>query len=190
MRLHSNYLFSDQERENLEDPLVANFLNDESNYEKFLAFIESPNPETKTTLDSAFKSYYKNVKVTSYINKLIHFFSIDLDKKKNKYNANNMLILDRPIGEDGNITLKENLPSRLPTELNSMRLPLEELLENLELYEAWTTLSLKQKKILRLKYQYNLKDVEIAATLSETKQVISYNHKKAIQILRDALKDI
>lgn len=190
MGLHSNYSFSNEEKEKLRDPLVSNFLSEESNHKKFLDFIESPSHETKEALDSAFKAYYKEVKVISYINKLIYFYSIDLDKRKNKYNANNMLILDKPLGDDGSLTMKDNLPSHLPIELNSMRFPLEELLENLDLYQAYNSLSLKQKKILRLKYQYDMQDVEIAASLSETKQVISYNHKKAIEILRRAVKNI
>lgn len=85
--------------------------------------------------------------------------------------------------------MKDNVESQQHAVLYSCRFPLEELLEDLNLYKAWSTLSDKQKKVLTLKYQYNLKDVEIANILSETKQVISYNHNKAINILRRSVKD-
>jgi len=187
--LTCNYSFTQKGKEKLKEPIVSNFLKDEDNYQKFLAFIESPNHETKNALDFAFKSYYKRVKVIAYIDKLIHYFSMDLDKKRNKYHADHQLILDKPIGENGSMTIKDNLTTNYSPVLNACRFHLEELLEDLNLYEAWQTLSDKQKKILTLKYQYNLRDVDIANILSETKQVVSYNHNRAIQILRRSVKD-
>lgn len=184
-----NHLLTKKEREKLKDPLISNFLNEEENYKKFLEFIESPSFEAKVVLDSAFKEYYKKVKVISYIDKLIHFFSIDLDKKKNRYQANHRLILDKPIRENDSMTMKDSLATTQPSVLNSCGFPLEELLEDLHLYKAWNSLSLKQRKIITLKYQYNLKDVDIADILSDTKQVISYNHKKAIKILRSSVQN-
>lgn|GEM_PF-2683371 len=187
--MEHSYSFTTQEKERLKEPIVSNFLKDDENYQKFTAFIESPIHETKNALDSAFKTYYKWVKVIAYIDKLIHYYSMDLDKKRNKHHANHQLILDKPIGDNGSMTMKNNLASNQHPVLHSCQFPLEELLENLNLYKAWKTLSDKQKKILTLKYQYSLKDVELADILSETKQVISYNHNKAIKILRHSLKD-
>ncbi|MBD1221521.1 sigma-70 family RNA polymerase sigma factor [Virgibacillus halodenitrificans] len=183
-----SYSFTDNEREKLKDPIVSNFLSDESNHKKLLAFIEAPNQKTKNALDDAFKSYYKRIKIITYIDRLIHFYSIDLDKKKNKYDRNHMLVLDKPIGEDSDMTWKDNITTNQPPILNSCRFSLEELLEDLHIYKAWATLSVKQKKILTLKYQYNLRDVEIADILSDTKQVVSYNHHKALKILKRAAK--
>ena len=174
-------------REKLKDPLISNFLKEEENHKKYLEFIEFPSYETKNALDSSFKEYYKKVKVISYIDKLIHFFSIDLDKKKNRYQANHMLILDKPVRENDSMTMKDSLAATQPSVLNSCEFPLEELFEDLHLYKDWNSLPLKQRKIITLKYQYNLKDVDIADILSETKQVISYNHKKAIKTLRSAV---
>lgn len=184
-----SYLFNTKEKEKLNEPIVTNFLKEDDNSEKFKAFIESPSHESKNALDSAFKSYYKRVKIIAYINKLIHYYSVDLDKKINKYHANQQLILDKPISESGNTTMKDTVPFHQHPILYPSQLPLEELLEDLNLYKAWNSLSDKQKKVLTLKYQYNLKDIEIAETLSETKQVISYNHNKAIKILRRSIKD-
>lgn len=184
-----SYLFTKKEQKKLKEPIVSNFLKEEENHQKFMAFIESPNYKTKHALDSAFKSYYKRIKVIAYVDKLIHYYSMDLDKKNNKYYANQPLILDKPISDDSNMTMKDNIASEQQTDLHSCRFHLEDLLEDLNLYKAWSTLSDKQKKVLTLKYQYNLKNVEIADMLSESKQVISYNHKKAIDILRRSVKD-
>lgn len=79
--MNYSYLFTTQEQEKLKEPIVSNFLKDEDNHQLFMAFIESPTHETKDALDSAFKSYYKRVKVITYIDKLIHYYSMDLDKK-------------------------------------------------------------------------------------------------------------
>lgn len=184
-----SYLFTNQEKEKLKEPIVSNFLKDNDNYQKFKAFIESPNHETKNALDSAFKSYYKKIKVITYIDKLIHYFSMDLDKKRNKHHVNHQLILDKPIGENGSMTMKDNITTNQSSILNTCRFPLEELLEDLHLYEAWQSLSDKQKEILTLKYQYDLKDVEVANIVSVSKQVISYNHNKALKILRRSVKN-
>lgn len=191
MKLEPSYSFTTQEREKLKEPIVLNFLKVEANYQKFSAFIESPSPEIKNELDSAFKAYYKRAKVIAYIDKLIHYYSIDLDKRINKYRATQQLILDNPISENesGNTTMKDTLPSYEQPMLDSSQLPLEELFEDLNLYKAWNSLSDKQKRVLTLKYQYNLKDVEIADIICETKQVISYNHNKAIKVLRQSVKD-
>lgn len=186
INLETSYSFTLKEKAKLKEPIVENFLKIEANYQLFSAFIESPSPEIKNALDSAFKAYYKRVKVIAYIDKLIHYYSMDLDKKINKYNAKQQLILDKPISESG--TMKDIVPSNQQPILYSFQLPLEELLEDLNLYKAWNSLSDKQKKVLTLKYQYNFKDIEIADILSETKQVISYNHNKAIKVLRQSVK--
>ncbi|WP_405096980.1 hypothetical protein [Oceanobacillus sp. FSL H7-0719] len=187
--MSQSYSFTIQEKEKLKEPIVSNFLKEEANHQKLKAFIESPNQETKHALDSAFRIYYKRVKVIAYIDKLIHYYSMDLDKRNNKHYANHQLILDKPIGEDGNTTLIDIIASEQHPALHPYRFSLEELLEDLNLYKAWNTLSDKQKEVLTLKYQYNLKDVDIAEVLSESKQVISYNHNKAIIILRRSVKD-
>ena len=80
--MNRSYSFTIQERKKLKDPIVSNFLKDDDNRQKFSSFIDSPNDETKKELDSAFRSYYKRVKVIAYLDKLIHFYSIDLDKKR------------------------------------------------------------------------------------------------------------
>lgn len=187
--MNHSYFFTKQEKTKLKEPIVLNFLKDEDNQRKFTAFMESQNHEARQALDSAFKAYYKRVKVIAYIDKLIHFYSMDLDKRNNKYHASQQLILDKPIGDDGSATLMDSLASEQQSLLSSCGFPLEELLEDLNLYKAWQTLSDKQKKVLTLKYQYNLKDIEIAEMLSETKQVISYNHNRALSILRRAAKE-
>ncbi len=74
------------------DPVIHFFLQDQKNRDLLSSFLAKPCPKNKVRLDNAFKVHYKKAKVISYINKLIHFFSIDFDKKVNRYYSRNIFL--------------------------------------------------------------------------------------------------
>ena len=65
----------------MEQPIVRSFLQSKYNYNLFEEAITNPTPENKQILDQTFKSHFKKIKVIDYVSKLIHYYSIDLQKK-------------------------------------------------------------------------------------------------------------
>lgn len=171
------------------DPVIHLFLEDQKNRELLSTFLAEPCPENKNRLDNAFKVHYKKAKVISYINKLIHFFSIDFDKKVNRYHRRN-IFLSSLVKDESNG--QELLPKglELQKDIYESVLNNQGLLQTIsseELLNAIKTLSNKQLLILDLKYSRNLNNKEIAHILNESPQTISYNLRTAIKRLRTKL---
>lgn len=168
------------------DPVIHFFLQDQKNRDLLSSFLAEPCPENKIRLDNAFKAHYKKAKVISYINKLIHFFSIDFDKKVNRYYSRN-IFLSSFAKDENNV---HELPSKQLEQQNDLYdtvLNSQGLLQSIsseELFHAIKTLSSKQLLILDLKYSQNLSNKEIAQILNESPQTISYNLRTAIKKLK------
>jgi len=168
------------------DPVIHFFLQEQKNRDLLSSFFEEPCPENKARLDNAFKVHYKKAKVISYINKLIYFYSIDLDKKVNRYYSRN-IFLSSFVKDEKNA---QELPSKqleLQKDLSDTILNDQGLLQSIsseELFHAMKTLSSKQLLILELKYSQNLSNKEIAYILNTSPQTISYNLRTALKKLR------
>ncbi|MGH0425666.1 MULTISPECIES: sigma-70 family RNA polymerase sigma factor [Bacillus] len=180
-------------QEKLEDPIMRNFLKDSDNYGLFLNAMEKPTNDNKQLLDKAFKSYFKKVKIISYISNLIYFYSIGFDKKVSINNKRNILNLDKPITNEGeNHTTILDLMSDDLTDITYMQFEkkqthLKEHITDELLYEGLSLLSKKQLEILNLYYVHQYNNKQISRILSVSEQTISYNHKKALKILKSQL---
>ena len=180
-------------QEKLENPIMRNFLGDSDNYELFLNTMEKPTNDNKQLLDKAFKSYFKKVKIISYISNLIYFYSIGFDKKVSINNERNILNLDKPITNQGeNHTTILDLMSDDLTDITYMQFEkkqthLKEHITDELLYEGLSLLSKKQLEILNLYYVHQYNNKQISRILSVSEQTISYNHKKALKILKSQL---
>ncbi|MFD5261185.1 sigma factor-like helix-turn-helix DNA-binding protein [Bacillus wiedmannii] len=180
-------------QEKLEDPIMRNFLKDSDNYGLFLNAMEKPTNDNKQLLDKAFKSYFKKVKIISYISNLIYFYSIGFDKKVSINNKRNILNLDKPITNEGeNHTTILDLMSDDLTDVTYMQFEkkqthLKEHITDELLYEGLSLLSKKQLEILNLYYVHQYNNKQISRILSVSEQTISYNHKKALKILKSQL---
>lgn len=182
-------VFSDKHVAKLKEPLIQNFLCDDYHYQLFQNYVEDPKPENQEKLDHAFKEYYKRIKTIAYLNKLIYFFTIDYDKKVSTHTHRNLLSLDAPLYRSkDSTTAKENIKGdRLEYFDLPPNIPLPERIANIGLYNKWHKgLTDKQRKILSLKYECNFSNEYVAHYLNESKQTVSYNHKKAIEELRSA----
>ncbi|MGG0358466.1 sigma-70 family RNA polymerase sigma factor [Bacillus tropicus] len=180
-------------QEKLEDPIMRNFLKDSDNYRLFLNAMEKPTNDNKQLLDKAFKSYFKKVKIISYISNLIYFYSIGFDKKVSINNKRNILNLDKPITNEGeNHTTILDLMSDELTDITYMQFEkkqthLKEHITDELLYEGLSLLSKKQLEILNLYYVHQYNNKQISRILSVSEQTISYNHKKALKTLKSQL---
>ncbi|WP_233462285.1 sigma-70 family RNA polymerase sigma factor [Bacillus tropicus] len=180
-------------QEKLEDPIMRNFLKDSDNYVLFLNAMEKPTNDNKQLLDKVFKSYFKKVKIISYISNLIYFYSIGFDKKVSINNKRNILNLDKPITNEGeNHTTILDLMSDDLTDITYMQFEkkqthLKEHITDELLYEGLSLLSKKQLEILNLYYVHQYNNKQISRILSVSEQTISYNHKKALKTLKSQL---
>lgn len=177
-------------QEKLEDPIMRNFLKDSDNYVLFLNAMEKPTNDNKQLLDKVFKSYFKKVKIISYISNLIYFYSIGFDKKVSINKKRNILNLDKPITNEGeNHTTILDLMSDDLTDITYMQFEkkqthLKEHITDELLYEGLNLLSKKQLEILNLYYVHQYNNKQISRILSVSEQTISYNHKKALKTLK------
>ncbi|MGE7840579.1 sigma-70 family RNA polymerase sigma factor [Lysinibacillus sp. NPDC093712] len=171
------------------DPVILFFLQDQKNRDLLSSFLAEPCLENKVRLDNAFKVHYKKAKVISYINKLIHYYSIDFDKKVNRYYRRN-IFLSSFVKDENNAQEFPSKQLELQKDLYDTVLNNQGLLQSIsseELLHAIKTLSSKQLLILDLKYSQNLSNKEIAHILNESPQTISYNLRTAIKKLRAKL---
>ncbi|MCM3358150.1 sigma-70 family RNA polymerase sigma factor [Psychrobacillus sp. MER TA 171] len=155
--------------------------------------IQEPTSYNEEKLNTSFARYYRKVKIINYISNLIYYYSIDFDKKLSKNSSRQLLILDSSTKSDGNdlnsvnkdflLTSKEDLTYKSFNNNNSIK----EQIINQNIYYALSHLSPKQLKILDLIYSYNCSNKEVAKILNESEQTISYNHKKAIEKLRNRI---
>lgn len=181
-------------KKKLDDPIMKNFLQDAAHYNLLIEALNQPCKENKEKLDLAFKKHYKNAKMISYLSKLIHFFSIDIDKKVSQYRKRNILSVDC---EDGIKNLnKGKIYQAEPWISSDKDLTYQEFqaaqnlknsISNELLFDSLKILSEKQLKILELKYSNGLTNKEIASVLKESEQTISYNHSKALKKIKEFL---
>src|SRR5699024_10518915 len=81
----------------LKNPLILNFLNNSENYYLVKKAILYPTKHNKEIVENAFKNHYENVVKIKYITNLIHFYSIDYDKRIRKQKEHFKLILDQEL---------------------------------------------------------------------------------------------
>ncbi|WP_448163577.1 sigma-70 family RNA polymerase sigma factor [Bacillus mobilis] len=186
--------FINKHKKKMEQPIVRSFLQSKYNYNLFEEAITNPTPENKQILDQTFKSHFKKIKVIDYVSKLIHYYSIDLQKKITLNKQRNVLNLDSTVAtKDGDMISKYDIIT-LDNEDNTYDKfiqnedNLQSHLSNELLIKSFFKLSKKQIKILNLFYLEEYTNKEIAKILGESEQTISYNHKSAIKKLKQSMQ--
>ncbi|AIQ53421.1 sigma-70 family RNA polymerase sigma factor [Paenibacillus sp. FSL R7-0331] len=116
----------------------------------------------------------------SYISSLLHYSSINLDKRNRKYNEKFSLIFDEVSeAEVSNITEGQIVDEHLFENL-------EDQISTPSLYAAFMALTKRERRILNLTMSQNLSDTDIALKLGVTQQSISKTKKNAITKLRNS----
>lgn len=177
----------------LQNEVIKSFLKQEKNEQLLAQVLMDPSQKNVIQLDKEFKAYYLKIKVIKYISSLIHFYTIDFDKKNNQRNRRYMLMLDAPkqVNDDDNTTsLIDVQPSKHTTEsdyFESMQ-TFQELIDSAKLYNAYQKLTSKQKKILDLIYIHGYNTQEVARLYKETPQNISNIHKRALKKIKESFE--
>ncbi len=185
--------FHIENKSQLQNEVIKSFLKQEKNEQLLSKSLNNPTPNNIEKLDKAFKEYYLKLKIIKYISSLIHFYTIDFDKKNNQVNRRFMLMLDAPVyeSENNSTALIDVQPSKYSTEkdfFDSMQ-TFQDTIESSELYNAYQKLTSKQKEVLDLIYihQYNTK--EVARLYKESPQNISNIHKRALNKIKEQLEN-
>lgn len=170
-------------KEFFENRLIRSFLAHPTNLILLQKVICEPTDENKLKLDRAFKSFYFNLRFTSYISSSIYFTAINFDKKHKKTQSRHPLTVDKPIGDGEEGTFKDLITDNTVDMVDNVIQTnhIQDYLEDPILIEAVDTLTNKQQEILYLSYVCNLSDTEISRMLKKSQQAISKSHKKAIE---------
>jgi RNA polymerase sigma factor (sigma-70 family) len=178
----------------LNEPIIKDFLKIPEHRSLLIEIINTENVDKRILLDQKFKVFYKRARIVKYIDSLIHFYSIDFDKKIRKVKNRFPLILDTQENGSSDVTsLLEVIPSSIPEPLdivtNEKAASLKEIVENENLYSALEKLTDKQLSVLELIYVKNLSNKEVANFFNESPQNISKVHKQTIKKLRVLLME-
>lgn len=175
--------FFSRNKGNIKNPLIKNFLSDNKNLQLLLKAITNPTRENKEMVDSAFQSHYAKVKKIKYISNLIHFFSIDFDKRKRKHSERTLLVLDKSVSDDVATTQKELIEDENQDIVNTIGTSLLDHIEDEKLAKALNCLTQKQLQILEMIYLKSISVKEIAILLQSTPQNISNHHRRSLKKL-------
>ncbi|WP_155010710.1 sigma-70 family RNA polymerase sigma factor [Priestia megaterium] len=183
--------FYNKYKKRLQEPVVSEFLHDSDFYNLFKKAISQPNRRNRDILDKEFRKYYRKVKIVKYISKLIHFYSIDYDKKNSLHKKRYITNLDEPsinLQSDNSTTKIEVLASQTPIEVHSLDNDFKDVLEEEKIQQAINMLPKKNKEILKYIYIQNLKNKEISKIMNISEQLVSYTHKSSLKKIRNFLK--
>ena len=174
------------------NPIIKNFLNCRKNNKLFSEIInsKSPSPEMYEEINKEFKKFYSEVRIVKYLSQLIHFNSINYDKRSRKIRQRNFLLLEGN-DENNNLSIEE---------LNSYNPDFVELIlsndntifshvENPRLYKSLSRLTTKQIKILELCFVYDIRVCDIANMLGVSQQHVYKTLKKSLDKIRKLIRE-
>ncbi|MBY7141576.1 sigma-70 family RNA polymerase sigma factor [Virgibacillus sp. NKC19-3] len=182
----------EQIKKTLDQPIMKTFLEDDENVELLINAMEHPTEFNFNKLDEVFGQHLQKARMMKYLINLIRIYSIDFDKKQRKLNDRFPLIVDKPLGDEGE---DETIGSLLATEdpdfvelyVKRNGQDLKEFISSMPLYQAIDELTEKQKSLMKLFYVDNLSNVEISEIFEESPQNISNIHRQALKKLRAIL---
>ncbi|WP_306008490.1 sigma-70 family RNA polymerase sigma factor [Bacillus sp. MMSF_3353] len=185
--------FTKKYAEAFKQPIIQNFLKNPNNNKIFMNYIQNPKSKCYIEeLDQSFKIFYKKAKIGRYLDNLIHFYSIDYDKKMRKINSRFLLTLNGSGKESTDNGLIEKLDKYCnEDEKTVMELiisnseGLQDQIENEFLHKALLKLTPKQQCIIELIYVRGLSNIEIAEYFDDSPQNISAIHKRALKKLKE-----
>lgn len=173
--------------------LMQSFLLKKENYFLLNQSIRHPTPETNKALDKAFQDHVAEIRLISQLSNELRRHAIRYDKKVNLYRRNQLLILDQPIHDEtqNSTSFKDVIPDKYATTVDEAVLEnnqdLQYAIENPTLFQAFSSLTPRQKHILNQAYLFNLSDTEIAAKEGVSQQSISKTRNRALRELRKKL---
>lgn len=122
-----------------------------------------------------------NRRFITYMASLIHYNSINYDKKRRMKNSRFPLTLDNDENIESVLLSVHDSESVLPN--------LKDHITDPTLYQAYESLSEQQQRILSLAYVQGLNDKEISKRIGGTQQNISKHRLKALAKLRHLITE-
>lgn len=173
--------------------LIKSFLLKKENYFLLNQSIRHPTPETNNALDKAFQDHFAEIRLISQLSNELRRHAIRYDKKVNLYRRSQLLILDQPIHDEteNSISFKDVITDKHAIPVDEAALEnnqdLQCYLENPTLFQAFSSLTSRQKQILNQAYLFKMSDTEIAAKEGVSQQSISKTRNRALRELRKQL---
>ena len=160
------------------NPIINDFLKENGNYQLLLNHLNAPSPHNLKALDAAFKEFFLEIRFTTYILSLIHYVSIDFDKKVRKNRQRDALILDGVT----HLPMKNTPQDDLFSEINFIQF--DDLITNSVLFYAVKELTPKEQNILVDVYVKDMSDTSIAHKNKVSQQAVSKLRSRALKKLR------
>ncbi|ARF67730.1 hypothetical protein B7C51_07640 [Paenibacillus larvae subsp. pulvifaciens] len=167
------------------NPVIHQFLKRDEHYQLLLENLSNPTPENSRQLDESFRSFFFELRFTTYISSLIRNAAIDFDKKIRR---NQRRLVFFPSNDPSHLHFVH--PSlQVQPDLNPDSLQLEDMVTNEVLHEAIQQLTGKEKSVLLASYVWDYSDREIARLNKVSQQSVSKTRLKALSKLRKYLVD-
>ena len=157
--------------------IIDEFLSYPDNQKLYDDYLDSQSDDLKEKLDKEFKKFYQNIRILSYVIKMLHYESKRLDKKERDYRRKNDLTFD---------LYSENFQIPYADLINETD-DISEVITSEKLFLCIQNLSQRQKDILSLVYIKQFTDKEIAKELQISQQAVSKSRKKILEIIRKEL---
>ncbi|OHY73351.1 sigma-70 family RNA polymerase sigma factor [Priestia aryabhattai] len=189
--MNNEVYFYKKYKRKMKEPIVSEFLHHNDFYSLFKKAISQPTKTNMDNLDEEFRRYYKKVKIVKYVSKLIHFYSIDYDKKNSLHKKRYITNLDGPstsLQSDNSTAQIEIIASQTPIETENLNNDFKDVVEEEKIQQAINILPEKNKEILKYIYIHNLKNKEISKIMNMSEQLVSYTHKSSLKKIRTFLK--
>ncbi|MCR8641998.1 sigma-70 family RNA polymerase sigma factor [Paenibacillus sp. N1-5-1-14] len=169
-------------------PVIRLFMQEQTQFDTLLSFLQDGTEENMQALNQAFRTFYTEMRLIRYISSLIHYTSIDYDKRYRRYAQRFPLTLDEPLtNEDTGGSSKREQVRAMDSDQVGDRL--EQLDIDIKLHTAILELTAKEKLILTRIYIEQLTDTEVAKQLELSQQAVSKMKNQALKKLRKAVKD-
>ncbi|WP_025683860.1 sigma-70 family RNA polymerase sigma factor [Paenibacillus maysiensis] len=162
--------------------IINEFLNDPEHYALFKESIMSPSDANNKELDEKFKQFFLELRFTTYISSLIHYASIDFDKKQRRIRKRNVLL-----PEEDSHNLFKDVCTQYEFLKDKRTVKIEDVVTSSKLHKAISLLTEKEKSILSASYVMNCSDTEIAKNNNVSQQAVSKTRTRALKKLRDFL---
>ncbi|MCK0470276.1 sigma factor-like helix-turn-helix DNA-binding protein [Halalkalibacter sp. APA_J-10(15)] len=189
MGIHNNC--KNVTNEFLELPVIKSFLSHHCYRSLFERALENPSLNNCQLLDREFKDYFTNIKMISYIEKLITGYTYDYKKKISRINRNE-ISASMTLDSEGGIEILNTLKGGcVYTDYNSMiekKGELNELITNEKLSKLIEKLNPLEKKVIILIFVYQLKNNEVGNFLHISTSLVSYYKRKILKQLKGEMR--
>lgn len=164
-------------REMSKKPIIREFIDNQYNLDLLVASLSHPSKDNNEKLDKVFKTFFFEIRFTTYISSLIHYASINFDKKERQNRNRNLLSLD------GELHIPDLAAEDL-SDVTKISTTLEDIITSPYLFEGIKKLTVKEKQIIIESCILGFSNTEIAIKYKVTQQAISKTRKNGLEKLR------